>query len=315
MAKGIVHPLLFSSLSRWASRQDENFTTEVFVFVLRFLLKSEPAIAKSLLTKLCGFDFDTDECNSDISISTQQTFAEGRPDIQITTSKLLAFVEVKKESGLQETQIARYRKAIDRLCGNRQAKLILLTQYPVQNCVTSQGLDLHWRWQDVADWMVDVRLQSETAQYLCSQFVSYLKGENMVFDKVDWHYIEGYKAFRNLIAMIAKALETCNVNQVKTSAGIDWTGFYLDKELWVGIPHYRHNMILIEIQPKAQIDLDKLKHQTEVHEVGGKNEIRLDLEAEDLAFFSKGKDAQLTVIVDFIRKNHQLINDCRIRTT
>jgi hypothetical protein len=50
MANGDDNLLL--RLHRWASRQDENFTTECFAHLLQYLLKNQPAIAFRILDNL-----------------------------------------------------------------------------------------------------------------------------------------------------------------------------------------------------------------------------------------------------------------------
>ena len=43
---------LLVNLHKWASKQDENFTTEAFVFLLNYLLDHEPEIAVNVLRKM-----------------------------------------------------------------------------------------------------------------------------------------------------------------------------------------------------------------------------------------------------------------------
>ena len=43
---------LFFNLHRWAVRQDENFTTEAYVYLLNHLFKYEPTIATNIIRKM-----------------------------------------------------------------------------------------------------------------------------------------------------------------------------------------------------------------------------------------------------------------------
>ncbi len=62
----------------------ENYLTESFVFLIKLILERDEVFGLDFLKKLCGFD--EDDCFStseSISISTQVTVEEGRPDIEI----------------------------------------------------------------------------------------------------------------------------------------------------------------------------------------------------------------------------------------
>jgi len=54
---------LLAGLHKWASSQDENFTTESFVHLLRLLVELEPDAAKSILDKLSGHQLPLDVQN------------------------------------------------------------------------------------------------------------------------------------------------------------------------------------------------------------------------------------------------------------
>jgi hypothetical protein len=122
---------LLLALHTYASQQDENFTTEAFVHLLRHLQIHEPKIA-------CAFcDFLTDkqirfepiEC-SELEIRTQWSFSGGTPDILIKGPDHFVIVEVKVEAQPGVTQLDRYREQLKKQ-NERHTCLTLLSRYPV----------------------------------------------------------------------------------------------------------------------------------------------------------------------------------------
>ena len=120
-------PNLFSSLYRWARRQDENFTTEGFTWLLGYLVREEPEAGRAIVSWVC-----LGNCHhplrEPVLITTQQITPDGKPDIRIDANELVALVEVKKGSGLSKDQLPRYRAALNRMKGDRRRRLILLTR-------------------------------------------------------------------------------------------------------------------------------------------------------------------------------------------
>ncbi|MEW6291511.1 MAG: hypothetical protein AB1545_16870 [Thermodesulfobacteriota bacterium] len=77
-------PGLFSSLFKWAYRQDENYTTESFVYLLSFLQRNEPEIAAEILNFLTESKYDFSRENAQfLQIKTQASTQSGRPDIEL----------------------------------------------------------------------------------------------------------------------------------------------------------------------------------------------------------------------------------------
>ena len=96
---------LFINLSKYKPSQYvtplENFTTEVFVYILKNLLDTNPSAATEILN-LFGIK------NSDkIIISTQTEYKVGehilRPDITVESEEEITFIEVKVNSKLRES--------------------------------------------------------------------------------------------------------------------------------------------------------------------------------------------------------------------
>ena len=76
---------LCCNLHRWLRRQDENFVTESFAFLLNVLLDRDPNLGRELIGWLC---FGKDRSfpllvGETITITVQGAVEEGQPDIWI----------------------------------------------------------------------------------------------------------------------------------------------------------------------------------------------------------------------------------------
>jgi hypothetical protein len=106
---------LFLRLHTWASGQDENFTSESFAYVLQHLVEHDPAAGVRILHRLTAGRLGLPPQDAAfVTITTQVSVAEGRPDIEIGTPDHLVYVEVKVEAELGERQLERYRSALAR---------------------------------------------------------------------------------------------------------------------------------------------------------------------------------------------------------
>jgi hypothetical protein len=106
---------IFEHLSKFSHRQDENYLTECFVFVLKYLLNNEKPSGLRLLDLICIRDREFSfEPNEKITIRTQHRTKYGIPDIEITTPDKLIYIEVKFGSGLRYKQISDYKKMLNK---------------------------------------------------------------------------------------------------------------------------------------------------------------------------------------------------------
>ena len=124
---------LFSVLSRYAFRQEENFLTESLVYLLNLILEREKQIGLDILARLCGSQaapwFEND---SNIQISSQFSVEEGRPDIVIRVDdNKIVFIEVKHDSSLGENQLESYYSHLEKRMGGRNATCLV---DPIQTC-------------------------------------------------------------------------------------------------------------------------------------------------------------------------------------
>jgi hypothetical protein len=97
---------LFVALHRWASGQDENFTTEAFAFLLRHLQTHEPSVAAKVLRRLTEslIDVEPDKIST-VKIETQVKDNGAIPDIKIESLNSLVYVEVKVSATISRKQV------------------------------------------------------------------------------------------------------------------------------------------------------------------------------------------------------------------
>ena len=220
---------IFSALAKYNSATNENYLTEAFVFVIDSLLEKDRDIGLEFLTKLCvrnnDFSFETDEV---ISVSTQETTEQGRPDIKVSSPNKLIYIEVKHDSPLGYQQLERYKKALDSSPAELR-HVILLTRFAVDLEEGEQPYK-HVRWYEIYNWLTSARtkVKDPISVYLIDSFNSFLEVKQMSLQKVEWEYINGVSALNNLINMIEIAIQGASLPIYGKSPGWDFKGFYVE---------------------------------------------------------------------------------------
>jgi hypothetical protein len=305
---------VFSALAKYNSARDENYLTEAFVFVLNSLLLKEHPIGLQILTRLCvkdnEFAFDPDEY---ISISTQETTEQGRPDIKVSSLDKLIYIEVKHDSALGPQQLARYKKALESSVATIR-RVVLLTRFEIDfEDQQERAFDKHVRWFEVYNWLANAKAQDPLSVYLIESFKSFLEVKQMSIQKVGWEYINGVPAFINLINMIEVAIQGASLAIYKKSPGWDFRGFYIESpEFWCGIYHDDPLVLVFEITDKKQFNT-KLVDTPSYPVREDKATIRFRLQLEDKYFFSLGKDKQLEEITNFVKKAYSDARRMRVK--
>ena len=101
---------LFVSLHKWAHRQDENFVTQAFIFLINHLLDHEETVGSELVKWLCfGSTVPPSSIDGRPSVTGQFRTEVGIPDIKIEYNRVFCLIEVKKGSRLGHDQLERYR--------------------------------------------------------------------------------------------------------------------------------------------------------------------------------------------------------------
>ena len=277
---------LFTALARYADQQDENFLTESLVYLLNLLIEREQQAAIGILNNLCGEKTSGwFENSQDISLTTQYTIQEGRPDIviEIEPDKLI-FVEVKNNSGLGMAQLERYYAHLQGY-QQKSTQLVLLTRsrHSIQQTSLQRSLFHHVCWYEISGWLSDADLHDEVAVFMVNQFLGFLKRKEMNMEKITWEYMQGVPAMVNLISMIGTALsEVAPEKSTKKTVGASWAGFYMDG-FFVG---FRFNNCLTIVFENNQ---------------GTAPTFKRDLNLEKAHFFSLNSGEQLESLINFLK--------------
>lgn len=291
---------IFSALAKYNSACDENYLTEAFVFVLNHLLNEDREHGLGILSLLCingeDFAFDRDEI---ISISTQEVTQYGTPDIKISSPNKLIYVEVKHDSGLERTQIDRYNKALE--LSNAEIKhVVLLTRFSVDFAEEAAKPYKHVRWYEIYNWLSTIKPSGRISAYLVQSLMSFLEDKQMSIQKVSWEYINGVRAFVNLINMIEVAIQAASLTIHQKSAAWDSKGFYIENNKFhCGIDYDEPLKVTFVILEK---NLNKGLVTSDYVIEEDKDGIYFYLDLESIHFFSLSKDEQLEAITTFIEK-------------
>jgi hypothetical protein len=210
---------LLVPLHRYASGQDENFTTEAFGHLLRHLARNEPEVACNIIAKLSGdrhrltiFDLNG------LIVRTQQRHEAGISDIELDGPHDFLLIEVKIGSPVWNDQLKRYRQRVEdhRKEGEIKGSLVLLTPAgysPAEECDVRP--DASPTWSGVADW-----LRGETGKlrpvgkYLVDQFIEFLQFRGLTMEKVDKELELGLRAMMNLLKMLRQVLKGIGVSHL-----------------------------------------------------------------------------------------------------
>jgi PD-(D/E)XK nuclease superfamily protein len=332
------HNNLFTNLSKWAIRQNENFTTEILVYLINYLLVEEPVVASKLLCQITDGFLDGTTLPDKIKITTQTVIDEGRPDIEISTDDHVVYIEVKIDSALGEDQLKRYRNALDSL-SNKKTSLIYLSRYPFDSDENGKP-DVMVRWYQIADWISHELMKSNIqpiSKYLLEEFHRYLKGQNLVLSKVRSDVSEGLNAYRTKHGDVAASLQRMRsfakldsdvnlrplsnlLKLMKEAFGIigikprfesgqnkgGWAGFVFNSiESTFSIYYSQPETILFETF-YLPIDTNKFdgtfgKLWNEGTRLMWKSELNLS----DTSFFSEGKKGQVKMIESFLKRSYE----------
>ncbi|WP_020471749.1 PD-(D/E)XK nuclease family protein [Zavarzinella formosa] len=305
---------LFLRLHKWASRQDENFVTESFAYLLRHLIEAESLAASRFLRSFSGgfFDLKTDEART-VNVRTQIFSGEGTPDLALNVADRLAYIEVKVESPATAEQLLNYRRLLDE-SAVPHTQLILLTRYPVD--IKHAGLSgLRFvRWYEVSEWLVEQQAKYKfqaVGEFLAGQFLEFLGSRSMSMAQVSWELTGGIRALRNFSLMLAESAHAAGV-RVTPQGTYHETGAWLDgKAYWIGIDFEMPNILKFmtwkrPVDPKAAQELGV----GEIHEWTNKSahgwERKLDLAAEDVHFFALSRASQMQILEAFIKESVEL---------
>jgi len=287
-----VNPDLFTALAKYAHRQEENFLTEAFVYLLKTLVEREPACGMSILANLLAYPIEEIQDRSkSILITTQDTYEEGRPDIIIRLGgDCLFFVEVKHDSKIGYHQLESYVNALDQEeQAHKQLVLLTRSKHSIRETDLEPGRFHHICWYEISGWLSDVEIEDEVINYFVNEFLDFLRGKEMSMERVSWEYIKGVPAIRILANMVGVAVaEALPEEKTRRTAGWNWIGYYLGEgtDLWVGVRYADHLHLVME------------------NDNGNEPTFKKDLDLSEIHFFSLDAGEQLEEIIKFISASY-----------
>jgi hypothetical protein len=279
---------IFSTLFKYCVGSDENYLTDAFAYVLRLLLHRAPQNGITIINQLCGLQqANCFEQPTTITINTQVTVDEGRPDIEVRDHNILVYVEVKHDAPLSEGQLEYYKsKLIDSPHAFTQLVLLTRSRLSAKETTLFHEQYHHIRWYEVHDLLAHAPISDNICRFFVDELLQFLKEKNMVMNKVTWEYIRGVPALLDLTNMLEEAVaEVMNSRKMRRTAGWSWRGFYSEDGFYIGIPYDHPTSITFQNN-------------------GGRNPTYIrDLELENAHFFSLAQGEQFECIVSFLRQS------------
>lgn len=305
---------LLVRLHKWANRQDENFVSETFAFLMQFLIDEEPGAAANLLRRLTDnfFDLQTAEARS-VTVRTQIMTGGGTPDLAFRTQDRLAYVEVKVESPAAAGQLSKYQQLLVQ-SGVADTRLILLTRHVIDLPPDVLAAIRHVRWFQVADWLEEEHRRytfKAVSSFLVQQFLELLGAKGMTMGQVSFELAGGVRALRNFMNMLEESAHVAGV-KVQAKAYPSESGLFLDgKNYWLGINYDYPDLLTFQTWNRP-VDPDKAAALGvgEVHEWNNKKGHGwgrdLDLTADGVFFYARPRAGQMQVLEAFIRESIEL---------
>ena len=298
---------LLVSLSKWASGQQENFLSDAFVHLLNLLAQQVPdAFALVLEQITIGAIRPTPETASDFIVTSQISTSEGMPDIEISGPNSYALIEVKDESPINVEQIERYSRLVEH--ANADSKcLVLLTRHHPHLPEGFHALKTI-RWTQVTEWLSESLGSCSfdlTSLYVLEQFLGLLEAKGMSVKKAGWEMVSGIQQFTNFKVLLNQALESAGAHRIYTAYGANFNGWAipdteLNKSIFYIFIRFEQPEIL-RFLCKAVYVRDEHTHEWEVDSNDHESlERSLDLNAEEVHFFSRGLDSQKSLLEEFL---------------
>jgi hypothetical protein len=283
-------PNIFKTLSKYGSRQEEDYLTESFVLLIKMLLERNPSIGLGFVNKICGLIENKEFKKTELlSISTQVIVDDGRPDITIKYgSTILVYLEIKHDASLGEGQLEYYRKKLDE-SDYQNTALILLTrsQASSQETTLSKNEYHHICWYDVHRWLSKIRIESRETicNYFIKDFLGFLEGKQMSLERIGWEYINGVPSLVAMCNLLEVAiLETTPNVKSKKNGGFGWMGFNIDGTFFCGVRYSNPMTVVFE------------------NNNGNSPTYKYDFDLNKVHFFSLDQAEQLECLVNFIKE-------------
>ena len=301
---------LFMRLRKWAVRQDENFLTETFAYLLEYLAENEPEAAAEIVARVTGaIVMLSPQQIRGLIIRTQISGDEGIPDIELRTAEHFVIIEVKSEAEVTENQLGRYRRVLQASEVDSKG-LVLLTRYPT----SVPGADHYFRWYQVAEWIHQEASKyrfKAVSQFLVDQFLGFMKARNMTMSQITWELPTGVRSMRALADMLYEAAVACQL-KAQIRGNSYWIGIHVDgRQYWAGISFFAPERLVFGTD-YAPVDSEaaealgvgsngRMAGQTRSRMVA-RNRPRIGR----IHFFARSKASQMQFLEQFLRENYDL---------
>jgi len=315
---------LFSILAAYMSLEtvtpEENYSTELLVYLLKYSLENETLLFSQFM-ELLGKEIALSEYEQ-YTISTQNTLSTGinflaRPDITIETEGEFFFIEVKVESEINiyskeneqgSKEIINQIQMYQQIKTLREKSLYLLTKHycdlSFDNCPDFKKI---FRWQGVHNLLKNYEARDLVEEFLVMESKKYMEEKNMAIPKVSYELVNGMESLKNLLAQLRSVLEGIPHRMKFTS---NWLGYclYLDEKQkgsfqgWVGT-EYDGSKLQFSYHDKNAIKVIKSKYSNEFKKVKDSYETYFDFE-ENHYFCLKPED-QFRKLKKWIDENYQ----------
>jgi len=281
---------VFLALSKYGSRELENYLTESFVFLLGMLLERETVHGLAFVNKLCGVKGDASFTKvEEITISTQITVEDGRPDIEIRGgARQLFYVEVKHDAQLGDDQLEYYKNKLDESQITCRG-LVLLTRSKSSALETTLSSDEynHLCWYDIHRILKEILYSEvdEVCSYFIRDFNLFLESKQMSLEQVGWEFIKGVPGLVAITNMLEVAiLDAIPGSKLRKTAGWSWRGFIINNSTFCGIRFDDPLIIVYE------------------NNMGNSPSYKRDLSLSQSHFFSLNQAEQLESLIDFLQQ-------------
>lgn len=293
------NPNLFTSLHRWASHQDENFTTESFVFLLKYLQDWEPISFLAIISNITGGLIDQKSCQTkQIEVLTQCPNENTIQDIQIKTKDKLAFIEVKLGSALTRKQILGYLDLLNRSQYKPEnTRLICLTRSPVPNDVTEGTLPL--RWYQVAELLEKecTSITRETTLFLIREFLDFLGFQNATLTKVS--------------STISQGIINYQKNNTGTKSILNRRFRSLDKLFQVNDLRPLHDLMMLVFECLKEIVGEKMLKLDSSNNKSGRGNVAYNINQGEYFVWVEYRQPEILIITTYNRLIEENLENLR----
>lgn len=315
---------LFSILSKYKPLEkispEENYSTELFVYLLRYSQSNKTKLLSSFM-ELLGIEKNTYDYEN-IKLNTQNTFytKDNRKvvsDITIQMENSDIFIEAKVESDINyyedeseknirkmRSQIQQYQRIYTQK-DKKDKKIYLLTKYNCDLSFTNcPDFKNKIRWQDIYLILKNYESTDEIEGFLVKETIKYFEEKKMSIQKVSFELVKGMESFNNLLAQLVLSLEKIPHRASHSSVFI---GYFVDsnkKELlgWVGIT-FDGCKLAFEYYNDNAVRIIKLKYAKEyIQNRPGRFEKHFNFEENH--YFCLKPEEQLKTIKKWVEENY-----------